>query len=177
MRSPCNVDAKLILHHLCCQILSSLWWAGGCERRNVAQAGAPCVQIFRSHFGSRRDPLHLPSRQPYQDSFRVRFLFAVYIAWSLLLLGLSSSVGNLVVLDLVRYLRWNMGIQLGESQPRAGLAGKTFPRPKVTLPDPSPAGGEGIKGNRSLKLLSHHISEIKYGLLERFTTRAIRIEW
>ena len=48
----------------------------------------------------------------------------VYIAWFLLLVALSSSVGNLVVLDLVRYLWWNMGIQLGGSQPRAGLAGK-----------------------------------------------------
>ena len=37
---------------------------------------------------------------------------------------LSSSVGNVVVLDLVRSLWWNMGIQLGRSQPRAGLVGK-----------------------------------------------------
>ena len=42
----------------------------------------------------------------------------------MLLVALSSSVGNLVVLDLVRSLWWNMGIQLGRSQPRAGLVGK-----------------------------------------------------
>ena len=30
-----------------------------------------------------------PSRQPHQDLFRVRFLFAVYIAWPLLLVALS----------------------------------------------------------------------------------------
>ena len=65
-----------------------------------------------------------PSRQPHQDLFRVRFLFAVYIAWPLLLVALSSSVGNLVVLDLVRSPWWNVGIQLGRSQPRAGLVGK-----------------------------------------------------
>ena len=76
--------------------------------------------VFRRHFGSSRDPstrlefpLHLPSRQLHQDSFRVRFLFAVYIAWPLLLVALSSSVGNLVVLDLVRSLWWNMGTKLG----------------------------------------------------------------
>ena len=50
----------------------------------------------------------------------------MYIAWSLLLVALSSSVGNLVVLNLVRYLWWSMGIQLGGSQPRAGLAEKHF---------------------------------------------------
>ena len=50
---------------------------------------------IRSHFGS---------RYPHQDSFRVRILFAVYIAWPLLLVALPSIVGNLVVLDLVRSL-------------------------------------------------------------------------
>ena len=55
----------------------------------------------RSHFGSSRDPspqleflMHLPSRQPHQHSFRVRFLFAVYIAWPLLLVALSSKCGK-----------------------------------------------------------------------------------
>ena len=49
---------------------------------------------------------------------------ALCIAWLLLLVAISSSVGNLVVLDLDRYLWWSMGVQLGRSQPRAGLAGK-----------------------------------------------------
>ena len=85
----------------------------------------------RCRFGSSRDPstqlefpLHLPSRQLHQASFRIRFLFAVYIEWPLLLVALSSSVGHLVVLDIVRSLWWNMGFQLGRSQPLAGLAGK-----------------------------------------------------
>ena len=68
--------------------------------------------------------LHLPSRQPHQGSFRVRFLFAVYIAWSLLLVVLLSSVENLVVPDLVRSLWWNMGMQRGRNQPRSGHVGK-----------------------------------------------------
>ena len=108
----------------------------------------------RSHFGSSRDPssrlefpLHLPPRQHHQDSFRVRFLFAVYMAWPLLLLALSSFWGNLVVLDLVRHLWWNMGLQLGRSQPRAGLA-----RPNVTLSDFLPAKRERKKGNRGTSL-------------------------
>ena len=46
------------------------------------------------------------------------------LAWPLLLVALSSIVGNLDVLDLVRSLWWNMGRQLGRSQPRAGLVGK-----------------------------------------------------
>ena len=82
--------------------------------------------VVRSHFGSSRDPsprlefpLHLASRQPHQDSFRVRFLFAVYIAWPLLLVALSSSVGNLVVPDRVRSQWWNMDTKLGGSQLRA----------------------------------------------------------
>ena len=61
---------------------------------------------------------------------KVRFLFAVYIARPLLLVALSSSVGNLVVLDLVGSLGWNMGIQLGRSQPRAGLSQTSY-LPKV----------------------------------------------
>ena len=85
----------------------------------------------RCRFGSSRDPsprlefpLHLPSRQPHQDSIRVRFLFAVYIAWPLLLVALSSSVGNLVVPDRVRSLWWNMDTKLGGSQLRAEPVGR-----------------------------------------------------
>ena len=69
-------------------------------------------------------PLYLPSRQPHQDSFRVRFLFAVYIAWHLLLVALSLSVGNLVVSDRVRSLWWNMDTKLGGSQLRAEPVGR-----------------------------------------------------
>ena len=61
-----------------------------------------------------------------------------YIAQNLLLVGQSSSVERWGALGLVCSLRWNMGTHLGRSQPRARLAGKTFPRPKVTLSDPSP---------------------------------------
>ena len=43
----------------------------------------------------------------------------------------------------------SMGIQLGRSQPRAELVGKTFPRPNVTLSDFLPAECERNKGNRS----------------------------
>ena len=76
----------------------------------------------RSHFGSSRDPstrlefpLHLPSRQPHQDSFRVRFLFAVYIAWPLSLVAPP---------DRVRSLWRNMDTKLGGSQLRAEPVGR-----------------------------------------------------
>ena len=73
----------------------------------------------------------------------------MYIAWPLLLVAPSSSVGNLVVLDLVRSLWSNMGMQLGRSHPRAGLVGKPFPRQHVTLSDFLLAKSERKKGNRS----------------------------
>ena len=86
---------------------------------------------IRSRSGSSLDPssrlefpLHLPSRQPHQDSFRVRCLFAVCIAWPLLLVALSSSVGNLVVPDGVRSLWWNMDTKLGGGQLRAEPVGR-----------------------------------------------------
>ena len=89
------------------------------------------VSAVRSQNGSSRDPssrlefpLHLPPRQPDQDSLRVRFLFAVYIAWLLLLVALSSSVRNLVVPDRVRSLWWNMDKKLGGSQLRAEPVGR-----------------------------------------------------
>ena len=114
--------------------------------------------VLRSHFGSSRDPstrlkfpLHLPSRQPHQDSFRVRFLFAVHIAWPLLLVALSSSVGNLVVMDLVRSLWWNVGIQLGRCQPRAGLVGR-HSRDRMSLSQTSylpKVRGEGKNRSRN----------------------------
>ena len=47
-----------------------------------------------------------------------------YIAQNLLLGAQSSSVERWGVLGLVLSLRWNMGTQLGMSQPRARLAGK-----------------------------------------------------
>ena len=47
-----------------------------------------------------------------------------YIAWNLLLVAQSSSVERRVVLDLVRHLWWDMGFQLGRSQPRAGFVGR-----------------------------------------------------
>ena len=88
-------------------------------------------EVSGRHFGSSRDPstrlefpLHLPSRQPHQDSFRVRFLLAVYIAWPLLLVALSLSVGNLVASDRVRSLWWNMDTKLGGSQLRAEPVGR-----------------------------------------------------
>ena len=65
-----------------------------------------------------------------------------YIAQNLLLVAQSSCVERWGALGLVLSLRWNMGTQLGMSR-------KIFPSPKVTLSDPSPAGSEGIEGNRS----------------------------
>ena len=64
------------------------------------------------------------------------------IAQNLLLVAQSSCVERWGALGLVLSLRWIMGTQLGMSR-------KIFPRPKVTLSDPSPAGSEGIEGNRS----------------------------
>ena len=46
----------------------------------------------------------------------------MYIAWPLLLVALSSSEGNLVVLDLVRSLWWNMGTELGGAEPVGRLS-------------------------------------------------------
>ena len=72
----------------------------------------------------------------------------------LLLVALSSSVGNLVVLGLVRSLWWHMGIQLGRIQPRAGLVGK-HSRDQTSLSRTSYlAKSERKKGNRSRNLLS-----------------------
>ena len=74
----------------------------------------------RRHCGSSRDPsprlefsLLLPSRN----------LFAVYVAWPMLLVVLSSSVGRLAAPVRVRSQWWTMGAKLaklGRSQPRAG---------------------------------------------------------
>ena len=86
-----------------------------------------CVNSIRSHFGSSRPGLSFRCichpGNPIK-TLRVRFLFAVYIAWPLLLVAQLSSVENLVVLDLVRSPWWNMGTQLGKSQLCAGLAGR-----------------------------------------------------
>ena len=72
-----------------------------------------------------------------------------YIAQNLLLVAQSSSVERWGAMGLVLSLRWNMGTQLGMGQPRARLAGN-FPASKShSLSYPSPAGSEGIKGNRS----------------------------
>ena len=48
----------------------------------------------------------------------------MYIAWPLLLVALSSSVGNLVVPDRVRSPRWKMGTKLGRSQSHVRLVGR-----------------------------------------------------
>ena len=98
-------------------------------------------------------PLHLPSLQPHQDSFRVRFLFAVYIAWPLSLVALSSSVGNMVAPDRVRSLWWNMDTKLGGSQPRAEPVGR-LSRARtshchVTLSDFFTVKSDEKKGNNS----------------------------
>ena len=101
---------------------------------------------------------------------------AKYIAWPLLLVVLSSSVGNLVVLGLVRSLWWNMGIQLGRSQPRAGLV-ENIPATERHSLRLLTCQSERKKGKQESKLLpehvtpqskrfSRHVSEIKRGLLE-----------
>ena len=77
----------------------------------------------------------------------------MFIAWPLLCVALSSSVGNLVVLGLVRYLRWNMGFQLGRRQPRAGLAGKRETRVE-THPPPCHAAVETPAMSRKSSVVS-----------------------
>ena len=62
----------------------------------------------------------------------------LYSAWSLLLDAQSSCVVLLVVLGLVRCLRWKMGTKLGRSQLHARPV-EIFPRPSVTLSNTSPA--------------------------------------
>ena len=126
------------------------------SRRVLAEVEEVRSHSGSSHFGSSwgpsprlEFPLHLPSRQLHQDSFRVRFLFAVLIAWPLLLVALSSSVGNLVVLESCPLPVVANGYTAGRKPATCRTCGKTFPRPNVTLSDPSPAGGKGIKGNRS----------------------------
>ena len=57
------------------------------------------------------------------------FCLLCFIAWPLLLVALSSSVGNLVVLDLVRSLWWIMGYTAGKNPATCRTCGKTFPRP------------------------------------------------
>ena len=78
--------------------------------------------------------LHLPSWQPYQDSSRVRFLFAVYIAWPLLPVAQSSSVVRLAAPVRVRSQWWNVGTKLGRGQPRAGLVGRLSRSPTSLCP-------------------------------------------
>ena len=48
----------------------------------------------------------------------------LYSAWSLLVVAQSSCVVLLVVLGLVRCLRWKMGTQLGKSQPHVRPVGR-----------------------------------------------------
>ena len=90
---------------------------------------------------------------------------AVYISWPMLLVAQSSSVERLVVLVRVRSLWWNMGIQLGRSQPRAGLVGK-HTRDRTSLSQTSYLPKVRGKGKQESQLLSRHVSEIKRGLLE-----------
>ena len=87
----------------------------------------------RSHFGSSRDPsprlefpLHLPSRQPHQDSFRVRFFVCCVHRMAPVACRPTTSVGNLVVPDRVRSLWWNMDTKLGGSQLRAEPVGRLY---------------------------------------------------
>ena len=131
------------------------------------------IARVRSHFGSSRDPstrlefpLPLPSRQPHQDSFRVRFLFAVYIAWHLLLVfikcGKSGCTGS-CPLSVVEY-----GYKAGRKQATCRTCGKTFPRPNVTLADFFPAKSDKISCHVSTqpKHLTCHISNVKCCFME-----------
>ena len=63
----------------------------------------------------------------------------LYSAWSLLLDAQSSCVVLLVVLGLVRCLRWDMATKLGRSQLHVRPVGGIFLRPNVTLSNTSPA--------------------------------------
>ena len=57
----------------------------------------------------------------FTKTSKSQVLFGVYIAWLLLLVAQSWSEGKLAAPVPVRSQWWNMGTQLGRSQPRAGL--------------------------------------------------------
>ena len=128
------------------------------QERQDAQTGGRASSTrttVRSHFGSSRDPspwlkfpLHLPSRQPHQDSFRVRFLFAVYIALPLLLVAQSSS-GKTGCIGSCPLSVMEDGYKAGKKPANCRTYGKTFPRPDVTLSDFLSARSDKGKRKRS----------------------------
>ena len=76
--------------------------------------------------------------------------FCLLCSWPLLLVALSSSVGNLVVLDIYCPLSVvEYGFTAGKKPATCRTCGKTFPRPNVTLSDFLPAKSERKKENRS----------------------------
>ena len=70
-----------------------------------------------------------------------------YIAQNLLLVAQSSSVEGCT--GSCPFVAVEYGCTDGNEPATCETCGKIFPRPKVALPDPSPARGKGIKGNRS----------------------------
>ena len=77
----------------------------------------------------------------------------------------STSVGNLFVPGLVHSLRWNMGAQMGISQPRARFGSK-HSSVLTSLSQTSYLLKVKGKGNKSRNSSLRHVSEIKRGLLE-----------
>ena len=97
--------------------------------------------------GSRLEfPLHLPSRQHHQDSFRVRFLFAVYrmvpvACRPIIKCGKTGCAGSCPPSVV------GCWYTAGQKPATFRTCGKTFPRPNVTLSDVLPARGEKKKRN------------------------------
>ena len=111
---------------------------------------------IRSHFGSSRDPsprlgfpLHVLSRHPHQDSFRVRFWFCCVhrvapVACRLVIkCGKAGCTGS-CPLSVVE-----CGYKAGKKPATCRTCGRTFPGPSVTLSDFLPARGDGKKRNSS----------------------------
>ena len=107
-------------------------------RASVAALAQVGIQAPRLEF-----PLHLPSRQPHQDSLRVRFLFAVYIAWPLLRVDHVVHFGKFGVHWCVPASSGEKGYQAGKKPATCRSCGKTLLRANVTLSDFLPGRGYG----------------------------------
>ena len=92
-------------------------------------------------------PLHLPSRQPHQDSFRVSFLPCTSHGPCCLSTnhqcGKSGCTGS-CPLCVVEF-----GYTAGKKPATCRICGKTFPSPNVTLSDSPPARRENKWRNSS----------------------------
>ena len=82
----------------------------------------------------------------------------LYNAWSLLLEAQLSCVVLLVVLGLVRCLRWKMGTKLGRSQPHV--------RPVEDFPVPEQSERISCHVSTQPKHFTCHVSSVKCGFLD-----------